>query len=101
MKITLTLLAEFPGTKTVCILLSPDAVVPRPTNSTRISRLFVYDPATTSEVMVTVVVKGSELPSRMIGTLVYDFLAQGNDAKHSYTVEIDDLALTAPQASRS
>lgn len=101
MKFSIALLADGPGVKTVCILATPAPESAIARKSTQIRRLFTHSPITKTDLMVTVVVKGTALPSRLIEQLVSDFFTKHIDNKEWYTLEIDDLYLTAPQASKS
>ena len=100
MKFTLALMADLPGIQTVCILLTPNEPTLRTKNSPQIVRMLVHDQNKNSEILVTAVVKGIELPRGIIASLLNRYMAQKYDHKLPVTIEIDNLNAIA-QESRS
>lgn len=101
-KCTIVLLTDLPTTKTVYI--AAELPTPSGRTPTEILRLFLTDPATPHDrttAMITVVVKGIELPLERIETLVTAFLAERRQNKAPYTFEIGDEALSDSQARKS
>jgi hypothetical protein len=100
-KYSIVLLTDFPTTKTVCIAPVADAEASASRMHTQIMRLFLTTPASTEENMITVVIKGAELPHECVETLVAEFFAQRAQDKAPYVVDIDAEELAEVQARKS
>lgn len=70
------LLADFPVSKTVCLLVEDEHAVSR-TSQTHITQLFLTDPLTKQQSLVTVVVRGLNPPRQTIERVVVDYLRRG------------------------
>lgn len=101
MKCTVELLADYRSAKTVSISIADSSPADKRKNSTQVCRLFVPDSVSESDVVVTVVVKGIDLPVQIIERLVADFLAKQPINAQPYALDIDELLLTAPQVRKS
>lgn len=101
MKYSIVLLTDFPTTKTVCIAPIADAEAAARRMHTQILRLFLPTPDSTEENMITVIVKGAELPHECVETLVAEFFAQRAEHKAPYIIDIDVEELVEVQARKS
>ncbi len=98
-KCSIVLLTDLPTTKTVCITADRQPHSGR--TPTQIFRLLLPIPTTTSESLITVVVKGLELPPERVETLVAAFLVERAQSKMPYAFESEDEALSDSQARKS
>lgn len=101
MRCVVELLADFHNVKTVSISVANPSQTDKRRNSTQILRLFLPDSVSSSDNIVTVVVKGIELPLPLVEALVSEFLAKRLRNNAPYEREIDDLLASMPQARKS
>ena len=101
MECTLSLLSDLPGTKTVCIQEAGSASNKRNSRVTRVTQMFLRDSARASNTVVTVVVKGTEIPERLVEKLVSDYFTRMRDSADVYRLEIDDQEMRAFHPAKS
>ncbi len=101
MRCVVELLADFHNVKTVSISVANPSQTDKRRNSTQILRLFLPDSVSATDNVVTVVVKGLELPLPVVENLVSEFLAKRLANNAPYELDIDDLLVSLPQARKS
>jgi hypothetical protein len=81
------LLADFPVSKTVCLLVENDHTAVVRGSQTHITQLFLTDPLTKQQSLITVVVRGFHPPRQTIERVVVDYLRRGTRSSQRIVID--------------
>ena len=95
MKFTVSYLSDLPGNKTLCIHVDDSASKSRRGRFTQVARFFLAEPILPSRTMITVVVKGAELPVPLIEKLATECLLCSREYSNLYHFDMDELQAPA------
>lgn len=85
------LLADFPVSKTVCLLVENEHAAASRGSQTHISQLFLTDPLTKQQSLVTVIVRGFDPPRQIIESVVVDYLRRGTRSVQRVVIDSEQV----------